>query len=772
VKQSRIVCFSVCLLLGACSDSTSGPAVVPDTGPDVGGDVGQDPGGGGDTADDVDADGAGPDAGDADTDEPDTDEPDTGEPDTDEPDTDEPDAGCPDGQMRCDAECVDTSTVEHCGGCDPCAAVPGAVPGCQEGVCIFACEPEFADADGDADNGCECAVVEDAVDVCDGVDNDCDGTVDGASVVDACPRLLHAAPRECLGEDGCRYTCLGPYRDQNEDLETGAESDGCECLVEPEVCDGVDNDCDGLVDDEDDDFVGCAPLFFAREACTDGACVYECADPYVDMNGDLGMEGSDGCECAVRLEVCDGEDNDCDGLVDSEDPDMVHDCAQRSGVCSGSMQECSDGELLSCTVEQYTQHALDRDLLYQDGQETHCDEQDNDCDNRVDDACCGAAFFQPLGQPRGTEVRPVLAQGGDADRWLVAWQETDAEEIHEESPRQGRLRWVRTNFLGVPLERVTGEDGGFSPAVTWTGEGWTLVNSAGSSIRWRRIAPDGTVTHQATILANVDAVYDELEIVHLGNGRTLLAWTTHRAQLVFPACMGVRCVEMAIVEADGTAGEAVQLGDPNLSREHWYNGHPSVVPHAGGAAVVWAEDTVAPHKIAIRIVNAQFEPATATYLTLPARGEDYAAAHPALMAYRTGFAVLYEAYVGDFQQIMVQVLAADGASVGQPRALTVGAVVKSWPQVVAQSDGGTGLVYRAGEDVVYQRLTDALMPTGEPVTLLDGANPAWESIAIGPGTRSVSKLITAHTVADDPLVRTQQREFNELGQLLCIDDAP
>jgi hypothetical protein len=108
-----------------------------------------------------------------------------------------------------------------------------------------------ADADGFADSidcrGSNATIYPGAIERCDGVDNDCDGDIDGESAVDAM-RLYPDLDGDGVGDiEHEVVTCeaVDGY------VETGGDCDDEDESVGPhldEVCDGVDNDCDLLID--------------------------------------------------------------------------------------------------------------------------------------------------------------------------------------------------------------------------------------------------------------------------------------------------------------------------------------------------------------------------------------------------------------------------------------------------------------------------------------------------------------------------------------------
>jgi hypothetical protein len=209
---------------------------------------------------------------------------------------------------------------------------------------------------GDKTTVCVGSVVP-AAETCDGKDNNCNGQVDEniANLPNACPPQQGAcsAVTQCIAGTPKCVAQNGP---------------------KPEVCNGLDDDCNGLVDDKlTDSGLPCTP---SGNDPTQGECK---AGVSVCTNGVLSCSGYKG----PAPELCDGKDNDCDGQVDESPVDLLAKCApQGVQVCTSGAELCVNGAKV-CSGFSLPAPEL-------------CNGIDDDCNGKIDDevvddgALCGS----------------------------------------------------------------------------------------------------------------------------------------------------------------------------------------------------------------------------------------------------------------------------------------------------------------------------------------------------------------------------------------------
>jgi len=170
---------------------------------------------------------------------------------------------------------------------------------------------------------------------CDGLDQDCDGQTDEPSIADLGVAYAQACYRYGDGMPGA-----GPCRLGREACVDGAFGE-CAGQRGPsgEQCNGVDDDCDGTVDD--------------GNPGGDVACNTELAG--VCAAGQTRCErGALRCNQRVQAsdERCDDLDNDCDGRVD--EGFVFGDCSVGIGACrrTGQLECTRDGRATACNVQE------------------------------------------------------------------------------------------------------------------------------------------------------------------------------------------------------------------------------------------------------------------------------------------------------------------------------------------------------------------------------------------------------------------------------------
>ncbi|MBK8775130.1 MAG: putative metal-binding motif-containing protein [Chitinophagaceae bacterium] len=239
----------------------------------------------------------------------------------------------------------------------------------------------FVTNSGDCDDS-NPAINPGATEVCDGLDNDCDGQIDEGV------KTTFYADADGDGYGNAANTtmaCTAPIGF----VTNSGDCDDINPAINPgatEVCDGLDNDCDGQIDE------GVKTTFYA-DADGDGYgnaanTTMACTAPigFVTNSGDC--DDSNPAINPGATEVCDGLDNDCDGLIDASDPNLA-------GAVPYYLDSDADGYgdisnvVMACSLPiGYVGNGLDCDdsnpLVYPGANEL-CNGIDDNCDGQIDE---------------------------------------------------------------------------------------------------------------------------------------------------------------------------------------------------------------------------------------------------------------------------------------------------------------------------------------------------------------------------------------------------
>ena len=231
-----------------------------------------------------------------------------------------------------------------------------------------------------------------ATERCNEVDDDCDSAIDE----DVTTPFYADADGDSFGDSTVTLDACAAPPGWVSDTTDCDDTDAAVNPAGSEVCNGIDDECDTLVDDSDPsvDAASGSVAYADTDADTYGdpaTGAWACSPPAGSVTDATDCDDADATVNPGAIEVCDGADDDCDTLVDDADPsvdptsgatwyadtdtDSFGDPAVATWACSqpaGTVADATDCD--------------DGDAAINSAASEVCNGVDDDCDTLVDDA--------------------------------------------------------------------------------------------------------------------------------------------------------------------------------------------------------------------------------------------------------------------------------------------------------------------------------------------------------------------------------------------------
>ena len=367
---------------------------------------------------------------------------------------------------------------------------------------VTACElPPGAITDGTDCDDADPTVNPGAVELCNGADDDCEGTIDEGAL-DTLPWYADA-DTDGYGDAASSTTaCDAPpgYVDDNTDCD---DTDPAVNPAASELCNGLDDDCDGTVDTDasdrstwyaDSDSDGYGDPTSSTTACDAPAGYITDASDCDDANPAVNP---------AATEVCNGLDDDCNGTVDTDaadlstwyadnDSDGYGDATSTTTACDAPADYVSDDT--DCD---------DTDSAVNPGALEVCGGLDLDCDGADPELCTSCADALADGYTTDGLYTIDVDGSGGALTDVEVWCDQSTDGGGWTLIQRTVWDWTETSLLLTGYgDWYTADVGSAAPAQAFrlAGANWSTVGAGGEMLAMH-------ANRDSTSLADCDPLY-------------------------------------------------------------------------------------------------------------------------------------------------------------------------------------------------------------------------------------------------------------------------
>lgn len=254
------------------------------------------------------------------------------------------------------------------------------------------------------------------LEICDSLDNDCDGIVNNSGAI-GCQTYYYDYDGDDFGQNGTQFCLCGA--DGFYTAAVGGDCNDSTTAVKPtatEVCNGIDDNCDGFTDP--DNTTGCTQRYADQDldgvGAGTGLCLCQTRGLYTSLLNTDCNDTSPGIRPGAT-ELCNGIDENCDNTPDNGP--MTSMCPLTPGYVAHGTQTCMLGEC-GLTCDTYRASPLRHDWYNMDGlTETGCECEADQYQKVSGDSCATATNLGSMPDDGSS----VTITGNIPESGLVDW---------------------------------------------------------------------------------------------------------------------------------------------------------------------------------------------------------------------------------------------------------------------------------------------------------------------------------------------------------------